>query len=144
LEKLSSPIDHANHNFKLCQLLSTSHPNFGDWVITTGHYAAIHFVSHKLFPGLYKIGGKEKNFVNFDEYYNAHKSYYRNFPHLTPHTVRAKLVNDHLIEIRHHYKDLKDECWTARYKNYEPKASSIKMAVEAINTIRAFCDEEFE
>lgn len=144
MEKISSPIDHANHNYKLCQLLNERHPNFGDWVITTGHYAAIHFVTHKLFPGMYKVGGMDKNFGNFDDYYIAHKGHNRTFPHLSPHTVRAKLVNEHLIEIRHEYKELKDLCWTARYKNYKPKIDSIRIAIEAINAIKSFCDDDCE
>ena len=142
MENLSSPIDHANHNFKLSQLLNSQHPDFGDWVITTAYYSAIHFVCHKLFPGLYVIGPDDKNFSHFNEYYEAHKKYNRNFPHLNPHAVREKLVFERLPLIMKHYKDLKDFCWTARYKNYKPQRQAVEIAIEAIAAIKAYCDED--
>lgn len=44
-----SSLDHAKHNERVCNYLGKN-ADFGDWVITTSFYAAMHYVRHLIVP----------------------------------------------------------------------------------------------
>jgi hypothetical protein len=134
---MSIPIDHASHNLEVCKFLG-SNSKYGDWVITTAHYSAIYYVTHKLFPELYTIGKTSKTFNNFDSYFNDYCKYHcRQF---SPHSIREELVRDHIPSIQSEYGFLKSQCWTARYKDYKPNPQIVVECVKSLEIIKKFCE----
>jgi hypothetical protein len=123
----------ANHNRDCCDYLNKN-GNFGDWVITTAFYSALHFVDSKLFP--IDVNGKIYN--KLSDYLSFYNSNNPQNP-LTPHQMRLELVNKNLTEISANYKALYDQSRTARYNNYYTTETQVKFAVSILNKISKKC-----
>lgn len=59
MAKSKERFQHGEHNEEVCDLLALNQ-KFSDWTITTAFYAALHFVSYKIFPFSYKA---DKNII---------------------------------------------------------------------------------
>jgi len=121
---------HALRNFDLCIKLFDE-GKYRDWVVTTAFYSAVQFIEYTIFP----LVLKKVEYSDFDEYYEAKSN--NGFPN--KHNVRKSLVSEQLPIIRTQYRDLLDECHTARYYNYEISADKAIEAKKNIQFIKAEC-----
>jgi hypothetical protein len=122
--------EHALRNFDLCIKLFDE-DKYKDWVITTAFYSAVQFVEYTIFP----LVVKKIEYSDFDEYYEANSK--NGFPN--KHSVRKSLVSEQLPKIRSQYRDLFDECHTARYYNYDISPSKAIEAKKNIQFIKSEC-----
>ncbi|RIV73184.1 hypothetical protein [Flagellimonas aequoris] len=137
--KPSPPFEHAVHNWEVCKELHKL-TKYGDWVVTTAFYSGMKFMEDTLFPNTYDHPVKpgEQN------EYKTFNAYVRDFGKTlgaNKHKIMSDMVNAHIDdeEVVNSYEDLKQSCHTARYINYKVGEDRVKMALEAIETIRVFC-----
>lgn len=106
---------HAKHNEAVSKFLDKK-PENADWVITTCFYAALHFVQYALFPLKLKTQDGQKFTVkSLDEWANNN-----NPKGLNRHQQLSDLVgNEFPKELSAAYDQLKDLCWTARYRQHQ-------------------------
>jgi hypothetical protein len=129
-ERQKKKKDHALRNFDLCiQLFDEG--KYKDWVITTAFYSAVQFIEHAIFP----LVLKKVEYSDFDEYYEANS----NNGSPNKHNIRKRLVSEQLPTIRTQYRDLLDECHTARYYNYEVSPDRAIEAKKNIQFIKLEC-----
>ncbi len=120
-------LNHANHNKEVCEYLNKD-TKYGDWIITTAFYSALHFIDHKVFPLELPITkGSKVNFVSFESYYNFCKKN----KDISKHKARTELVEKLLPQISHHYNKLGDLCHHARYVDYKYDYEIAKDAKES-------------
>jgi hypothetical protein len=122
--------EHALRNFDLCNKL-LSEGKYNDWVITTAFYSAVQFVEYAVFP----LVLKQIEYSDFDEYYEDYSN--NGFPN--KHAIRKRLVSDQVPKIRTHYRDLFDDCHTARYYCYNTSPSKAIEAKKTIEFIKSEC-----
>jgi len=133
---MTKAIDHAKHNYDVCIYLSKD-KKFIDWVVTTAYYSAIYFTHHKLFPDRYSFKDRMNFYSTFDSYardYFLHNSKVND----SLHGIRKKLVEEHLSEISIEFSQLKDFCWTARYKTYNINLD-VNYIIELLDKIKKNC-----
>lgn len=123
------PSPHGLHNEQACRLLLQS-GQFSDWVVTTAFYAAMHYLYHQIFP--LTTGGKK--FVNFEQYYQS-------LPDKKPnkHQATLTLVYKELNGAYTAYKWLHDNCFTARYHDYQIFPPIANTAMNRLLTVKRFC-----
>ena len=125
--------EHGQRNLNLSKILLDD-GDYNDWVVTTSFYSAVHFVEHALFPLI--ENGVE--YSNFNEYWQA-----VSYPiHVSKHSCKKNLVSKYISSIKAEYRELLDDCSTARYNNYvvtdynanqaKVKADKIKIACLAM------------
>lgn len=120
----------AKHNEDLCELL-LKNGKFSDWVITSAFYSALHYVEHEIFP---LIDGT-KSYSNFEEYYSLkHTSGNPN-----KHNVRKQLVAKHIPNCSADYNWLHDNCFNARYNDYNVSPTFAKVAKEKLDSLKSKC-----
>lgn len=68
---------HGQHNEEVCDLLLLQ-KKYPDWVITTAFYAALHFVSYKIFPFNHKVPPDTTYKIESIEQWQAFKNYTSN------------------------------------------------------------------
>ncbi len=69
MKKNNERLNHALHNEAVCNYLELK-ADFSDWTITTAFYAALQFVSYKIFPfEVAAIGGSKTKIESLDEFY---------------------------------------------------------------------------
>lgn len=119
---------HASHNEQVCDFLHTK-GTFNDWVITTAFYSAIHYIEHQLFP--MKIG--TDTFPNFSNYYNKKGGT------ISKHKIRRELVAQHLTACSGAYNWLQDNCFNARYNDYQVHKNYAVLAKEKLQVVKATC-----
>lgn len=127
--------NHADHNEKACKYLYKA-GDFSDWVITTAFYSVIHYVDSCLFPDSYELpDGKIKNCISIDDYY---RKCYQND---SKHEIRRQLVEDRLPEIQIQFKWLKEQSSQLRYTDYNTTSDEADKAIENLDKIKAFHNE---
>lgn len=90
--------NHALHNEAVCDYLELRE-EFADWIITTAFYAALQFLSYKIFPfEVPAIEGKKTRIDTIDDFY-----LYRNSNKLSKHELLADLVEKHCTKISPDY-----------------------------------------
>lgn len=135
----SDPFSHAAHNLKACSALQNL-DEYNDWVITTAFYSGMKFLEDKLFPKTYNHPIKHQE----EKEYKTFSSYTRDFGRvlgLNKHRIMSELIEEHVDDpdIVNSYEDLKQSCHTARYINYEVGEDRVKMAIEAVESIKNHC-----
>ena len=78
--------------------------------------------------------GNMKTFSDFESYVSSNKNSGE-----SKHRLLQNLVEEHLDEIQDEYQFLKDNCWTARYINYQIDAEISKLCHENLTTIQEIC-----
>lgn len=120
-------IDHALHNEKVCNFLSKKE-DYGDWIITTAFYSAIHFVRYLMIPAILSDG----TVINcFEALFYAQKGEKEG-----RHGFQNRYVSANITEIAVEYKQLHDWCNQARYFNYNQPRNLAQQAKDNLNTIK--------
>ncbi|MCU0375446.1 MAG: hypothetical protein MUF24_09070 [Chitinophagaceae bacterium] len=71
MKKNNDRLNHALHNEAVCDYLELR-VDFPDWAITTAFYAALQFVSYKIFPfEVQAIEGKKTWIESIDDFYRV-------------------------------------------------------------------------
>ena len=133
-------LQHGKHNKEVFNYLRSS-PNkrYYDWEITTAFYSALQYVNGALFPDNYEdpYNGQIRKFSSFEEYYSRYKGIDND---TNKHRLLQQLVDEHLQDVRDDYRTLKDNCWTARYKNYQIEEEIADLAKECLENICEVCE----
>ena len=122
--------EHAEHNEEACHYLNQS-GKYNDWVITTAFYSAMHYLQYELFP--LEIG--DEVFDSFNSYYRSRCRYINDKP--SKHQTTIEIVQTRLPNCNRFYRWLHDECFTARYSNYNVTSQKANTAVKYLNSIKA-------
>ncbi len=132
-------LNHARHNKEACEFLNQHKENkFGDWVITTAYYSALHYFHSELFPGSYEsqMNGRITNFSSFEHYYNnTNKKKSKHV--LLLQLVEENVEDDDVIDA---FTTLKNLCWTARYKDYCCEPDVVEECYKGIDLISEYCE----
>ena len=130
--------DHGDHNKLACDLLATN-GNFPDWTITTAFYAALHYVSSKIFPFNYtpKPGAATVKFHDIEQWQK-----FKNYGSAKRHELTKDLVAVHCTEISEKYEWLLSTSWNARYHHYQHDPQIVNRSVSFMKDIRTYCDPE--
>lgn len=114
MTKSDDRLNHALHNEAACDYLELG-VDFADWTITTAFYAALQFVSYKIFPfEVPSIEGKKTKIESIDDYYR-----YKSDRKLSKHDLLADLVEKQCNQISPDYDWLLSMSMTARYSSYQ-------------------------
>ena len=120
-------IDHALHNEKVCNFISKKE-DYGDWIITTAFYSAIHYVRYLMLPVNLKNGTE----INcFEALFNIQRGSVEG-----RHGFQNRYVTTKITEIAIEYKQLHDWCNQARYFEYNQPRVLSKQAKENLLTIK--------
>ncbi len=136
MAKSRERFDHGEHNEKVCELIAAN-KQFPDWVITTAFYAALHFVSYKIFPF---EAGKEGGKIVIDtiERWQSFKSYTSN----KRHDLLKDLVGSRCQDIYPEYDWLLGLSMTARYHNFQLPPENAEGAIRRMQKIKKACQPE--
>jgi hypothetical protein len=126
--------DHGDHNLKLANKL-ISDGGYSDWVVTTSFYSAVHFVEHALFPLI--VGNIE--YPSFNEFWQLTES--RKTTPLNLHTTKKNLARKYIPSVAGLYRELLDDCHSARYNNYIVSPGDAVEAKKKAEAIRKKCLE---
>lgn len=133
-------LEHANHNSKVCNFLHKKE-EYGDWIVITSFYAALHYVSHSIFPIQVTA---DNNTVNIADCVEEYK-YLNNITNArSKHAILSDLVCEQLPEISTSYNRLKDLSFQARYQHYNFTRAISDDAKKKMEAIKAFCSSENE
>lgn len=136
MTKTNDRFQHGEHNEKACEYLKLG-PNYGDWVITTAFYTALHFVSSKIFPfEVPGIEGKKTKIENIDQYFNYTKAKGRN---ISKHELLLDLVEKRISSAFDFYDWLLSTATTARYSHYQHDITVSNLAVSYMKKIKTIC-----
>ena len=119
---------HGQHNLDLTEIIFNN-SGFNDWVVTTAFYSSVHFVEYALFP-LIEDGFE---YVTFNDYWDIKFRPKK----VTKHGCKTKLVRTYLRSVSTQYRNLLDDCNTARYNDYNVNdliSLRAKMAATEIKT----------
>ena len=134
MKKDQQRLNHANHNEKACEHVLRDQ-DLSDWVVTTAFYAALHFVSYKIFPFDIKASsGNAIKIENIDQYKNFHSS-----QNLSRHHHLANLVAKYCPPIHPEYDWLLSLSMTARYDHYQTQKEVAEKAIRLMRTIKNHC-----
>lgn len=132
-QKKYKSIDHANHNWALCNKVHEL-GGFPDWAITSAFYACLHYLRHKIFP--FK-NGQNINIRNFERYCASIGVIGQK------HTVFKNLVKDKCPRnIARNYVRLLDLSYTARYNQYQMGDKTAQDAVYWLQEIKEYATIE--
>jgi|ERR1019366_1416668 hypothetical protein len=127
-----SNLDHAKHNEDVCIHL-VENTKFGDWIITTAFYSAMHYMRDKLFPLKVIKTGVEIIAKDFDHYCLIMDKVGRK------HNVLRKLVEENTpIDIAAAYNQMLDASWTARYSRYKFSEKVAKLAKKRLMAVKNY------
>lgn len=132
--KRGKRIRHACHNEEISKVIHAL-GKFPDWVITTSFYAAIHFVSFKIFPIAYINNSNKDALLNTLDEYHKH-----NQIQVNKHEALADLVYQYFPDISPEYDWLMGLCTTARYQNYQQSSDDAERAIKLLGTIKSKLD----
>jgi hypothetical protein len=127
--------EHGEHNQQACDLLHTN-GKFPDWTITTAFYAALHFVTSKIFP--FSHPPKSSNAINFDNIEQWQK--FKNYGAAKRHELLKDLVANHCHPIHERYEWLLSTSWNARYHHHQHDPLIVDKAVRHMKEIKIYCD----
>ena len=128
---MSTRLNHARHNKKACEYLSSAN-EFPDWVVTTAFYCAMHYVQAVIFP-------HQENGViykDLEEYFDKNK-----LTGDTKHSVTVKLVRKLHFAISEKYRVLKDAAHTARYHDYQLPSVVVSKMKRHQKAIEEYCEQ---
>lgn len=125
--------NHALHNEAVCCYLELK-PDYGDWVITTAFYSALHWLHHHFFPCQMPDGTECKT---FDEYKIITG---KNTSLASSHQILIDLAFSRDTNLGSRYKRLYSACLDARYKDYRPAQSVVTMSTREMQAIRDHCE----
>jgi hypothetical protein len=127
-------LNHARHNKNAFSFLRTSTNRFYDWEVTTAFYSALQYINAELFPKQYEnpLTKRMQFFNSFDDYYRIVK---KTDNDINKHSLLQEMVEEYLPEIRDDYRTLKENCWTARYDNYQIEEEIANLALECLDNI---------
>ena len=125
--------NHGEHNEKACDLIATSNA-FPDWVITTAFYAALHFVSYKIFPFKHPPGSNSLTFNTIEDWQN-----FKNYASNKRHDLLSNLVATHCPSISADYDWLLSMSMTARYHEFQHDKLIAEKAIGLLKTIKKAC-----
>lgn len=134
--------NHAIHNEEVCRYIA-EREEFGDWVITTAFYAALHWMNYKLFPFSFTDHDTEESvhFRSLDQYRSY--AFDNRKPIESKHHTLLRLARTFCpSEIASEYRRLFDMCMTARYRNYRTAPQIIHVVQSSLKTIHNYCDKE--
>jgi hypothetical protein len=127
-------IKRALHNESVCNYLSKKQ-DFGDWIITTAFYSALHFTRHKLLPVEHtNKDGTTETYNDFETWYRTAKREYEG-----RHGFQIRMVKDRLVKIDFEYARLHEASENARYKNQDFDRKHVNQLKEYLSTIKRFC-----
>ena len=124
-------VEHAEHNEDACKYLLDS-GKYNDWVITTAFYSALHYVYYELFPMEYR----NNSYSNFNSYYDSLFDYLNVNSRPSKHHVTIELVNLRLPNCNRFFRWLHNECFNARYKNYQISCEKANIAMKYLSNIK--------
>jgi hypothetical protein len=120
-------IDHALHNEKVCNYIS-SKADFGDWIITTAFYWAIHYVRYFMIPVILPDG---TTIDCFESLFNNKKCSSEG-----RHGFQNRYVTTNITAIAIEYKQLHDWCNQARYFEYNQPRALAQQAKDNLKAIK--------
>lgn len=121
-------LEHAKHNEQVCNYLGKKEA-FGDWVITTAFYSAMHYVRHLMVP--VTIDGITYN--DFECLFAKMKSIMEG-----RHGFMKSYVVSNFPEIALEYSRLYDMSTTARYTSYTYTREQAKQAKGYMENIKLY------
>lgn len=121
-------LEHAKHNEHVCNYLGKKE-SFGDWVITTAFYSAMHYVRHLMIP--VTIDGITYN--DFEYLFAKKKSIMEG-----RHGFMKSYVVSNFPGIAFEYSRLHDMSTTARYTSYTYTREQANQAKEYMETIKQY------
>ena len=121
-------LEHAKHNEQVCNYLGKKEA-FGDWVITTAFYSAMHYVRHLMVP--VTIDGITYN--DFECLFVKMKSIMEG-----RHGFMKSYVVSNFPEIALEYSKLHDMSTTARYTSYTYTREQAKQAKGYMENIKLY------
>lgn len=133
-KRLSSSLEHAEHNEAACDFIQQS-GQYNDWVVTTAFYAALHYAQDSLFPREER-GNTYRNFSQWYKERNRSKA-------ISKHYATLQLVKEHDRTAGIYYRYLFDMCWTSRYRTFKISASKAEAARDYLRFLkRALLQEQ--
>lgn len=123
-------LDHANHNIKVCNYLGKKE-DYGDWVITSAFYAAVHFVRYLMIPC--KVEGKR--YTDFDELCRSQKGAGEG-----RHGFQRSYVQLNYPDIDFEYSKLHDMAVISRYRKYDYTREQSNIAKEYMLAIKKYAE----
>ena len=132
--------NHALHNEEVSHYLS-EREEFGDWVITTAFYAALHWMHYRIFPLSIAVTDNDVLVLNtLDDYRVYISGNVRSSE--SKHRTLLNLVKDSCpSEIAAEYRRLFDLCMSARCRDYRTASPIITVVQSALRRIRSYCDQ---
>lgn len=124
---MAKRLEQAEHNKKLSEKLYIEKV-FLDWANTTAFYSALHFVHHKLLPGVYN----NVNCLGIDDVVRAFRS-------KSKHEATSQLVKKGLPNVGKQYSYLLNSSFTARYVDYKVHPEQAKICQKYLKQIKAAC-----
>lgn len=124
-------LDHAEHNFELCEKLLNEEKYF-DWVITTAFYSSIHFIDEKVFDFEYN------NHI-YESIEQAHRSSL--LKGASRHQTRRNIVEISLRNCLNDYNELDKACRSARYTNYKVSKRKANDMFDRLKNIKKSCED---
>ncbi len=120
-------IDHALHNEKVCNFISKKE-DYGDWIITTAFYSAIHYVRYLMIPSTLSDG----TVINcFEALFNSQRGASEG-----RHGFQNRYVTTNITVIAIEYKQLHDWCNQARYFEYNQPRVLAQQAKDNLHKIK--------
>lgn len=129
-------LDHAQHNHNVCGYLNANE-NFNDWTVVSAFYAALHYVSHKIFPIRDTTDdGHKFQIETIEEYINIKLRDRSTGKHYAlVDLVKAKCNN----QIASRYRRLLELSKAARYNDYNVEKAIADAAIKTLEEVKVFC-----
>lgn len=128
---------HGEHNEEVCDLLALQ-KKFPDWTITTAFYAALHFVSYRIFPFNHKINSGQTIKIENIEQWQQFKSY----TSTKRHELLKDLVAKYCENIYPEYEWLLGMSMTARYHRFQHDQLLVDKAVRLMKQVKKVCQPQ--
>jgi hypothetical protein len=127
---------HAEHNEKVCIYLDTP-KLYGDWVVTTSFYCALHYLQYKLFPTKVKLrSGLMLPCIDFEEYHHRMTT---EFGKIGMHNRMLQIVESKCsLDISVNYSKLLDMSKNSRYSEYKLSDDYIDEAKTRLAEIKKY------
>lgn len=125
---LRNSIEQAEHNEKVCNYISAK-KDFGDWVITTAFYSAIHYIRHMVLPhtsGEFVYHDFEELFANCKRDKEGR------------HGFQLSFVRKNHDAISVDYKRLHEMSENARYNCYNVEKEQGVLAIKYLKAIKEY------
>ncbi len=127
--------DQGIHNEETCNYLVLGQ-KFPDWTITTAFYAALHFVTSKVFPFDHPVTGQPARKFNDIETWQK----FKNYGSAKMHELLKDLVAKYCEPVSCQYEWLLSTSWNARYHSHQHQTEIVKLAVSYMQVIKNHCD----